>query len=326
MLTNITKKLLSITTLSLVLLCNNAANTGNAESPTIMLPSDFMLGDHKKNATLDCDSDYCKETLQQMKKYARWGNPDTGVLLAIAHLKGDGVTYDPEKAAQYLKMAKKHDSLTAMWMLSYLYKNGLGVDKNLNKAEYLLTNAAKSEFPPAMFQHAVELLQNEKNPQTHQVEAENLLIAASKLFYKPARYLLAKMYKNGYYVKKDLLAAAVLYKKLGVYGYKDSRTQLNFIKIKQDTPKFVQELTRQVPRDIEVITIVGHRWSYEDILISQLEGMKHHKQYDGFGAFSHIKGKKCIDTSSSCFTFDATETIVDFMGAYGKKSNVNVRM
>ena len=93
-----------------------------------------------------CENDNCQKLFRKLKKYANWGNPEAQVLVGTAYLTGNGLEKNDKLAVRNLRKAILSGSNRARWMMSYLYKQGIGIEKDLEKSERLLNQAAKYKY------------------------------------------------------------------------------------------------------------------------------------------------------------------------------------
>ncbi len=256
-----------------------------------------------------CESASCKKLFKKLKKYANWGNPEAQVLVATAYLTGNGLEKNHPLAVRNLRKAILSGSNRARWMMSYLYQHGLGIDQDLQQAERLLDKAAKYKFPPALFEKAIATINFEtiKND-----EAIAMLEIAAKKKHKASMYLLAKMYQHGKGVSADRFSSAKLYKKLAFSGYRDSHQQLKSVLSELKENKKSSEKVQMLASEIETIQVIGHKWNMELALEYKVEKMSKSNIYDGNSFGSHLRGRTCLNSSSSCISMGG-EDVDGFM-------------
>jgi hypothetical protein len=261
----------------------------------------------KPNQPLVCDNESCKNKFKDIIQYAYNGNPEAQVLVATSYLTGDGLEQDASKAAKWFRKAVRQGSTKAIWVLSNLYRKGLGVDKDQTRAENLLSRAIDNEYGPALFQKAMQSFDLKSNNNSEEVK---LLMRAKKVGFKPASYLLAKMHEEGNSVDKDIYKSAQLYKDLQFSEYKDSKTRLISIKEKAKTSdSLTYDKILQLDDDIEVISITHKRFNFESYLTTSIHRFKREESiYDGKGGMSHIRGRGC-DYSTGCRSAIGPEAI-----------------
>jgi hypothetical protein len=276
-----------------------------------------FVGDNiSANSESSCTNDNCLKLIKKMKKYANWGSHEAQVLVATAYLTGNGMEKNEKLAVRHLRKAILSGSNRARWMMSYLFKEGIGIDKDLNQSERLLNKAAQYNYPPALFQKAVETINFEE---TNNEGGLSMLMAAANKQHKVSMYLLAKMYQHGKGVSANNFEAAKLYKKLSYYNYRDSSQQLRFVlsgvkKNKERAPEMLALIS-----DIEVIEVIGERWSIEVALEYKLNKIMKEGIYDGNSYGSHLRGRTCLNSSSKCILIEG-EDIAAFMGGARKNT------
>jgi len=261
----------------------------------------------KQEKSLLCENESCTNKFKKIIQYAYNGNPEAQVLVATSYLTGDGLEQDASKAAKWFRKAVRQGSTKAIWVLSNLYRKGLGVDKDQTRAENLLSRAIDNEYGPALFQKAMQSFDLKSNNNSEEVK---LLMRAKKVGFKPASYLLAKMHEEGNSVDKDIYKSAQLYKDLQFSEYKDSKTRLISIKEKAKTSdSLTYDKILQLDDDIEVISITHKRFNFESYLTTSIHRFKREESiYDGKGGMSHIRGRGC-DYSTGCRSAIGPEAI-----------------
>jgi hypothetical protein len=256
-----------------------------------------------------CESDNCQKLFKKFKKFANWGNPEAQVLVGTAYLTGNGLEKNDELAVRNLRKAVSSGSNRARWMMSYLYKHGVGIDKDLYQSERLLDKAAKYKYPPALFQKAAEIINFDS---INNEDGVAMLEIAAKKKHKASMYLLAKMYQHGKGVSLDLFKSAKLYKKLAFFSYRDSHQQLKSVlqEGKKDQKNSAKILS--LASDIERIEVIGHKWNMELALEYKVERMSKSNIYDGNSFGSHLRGRTCLNSSSKCISIGG-EDVDGFM-------------
>ena len=220
-----------------------------------------LAGDNISTSEGDsCTKANCLKLLKKLKKYANWGSPEAQVLVATAYLTGNGLEKNEKLAVRHLRKAILSGSNRARWMMSYLFKEGIGIDADLYQSERLLNKAAKYNYPPALFQKAIETINFDA---INNEDGLLMLTVAANKQHKVSMYLLAKMYQHGKGVSADKYEAAKWYKKLSFFDYRDSQQQLQFVlsDVKQSR-KGEQEMLALIS-GIEVIEVVGEKWDLE---------------------------------------------------------------
>ena len=261
-----------------------------------------------------CSNTECEQQFKKLKKYARYGNPEAQYMVAAAYLTGDGLEKDPERGVKYLKKAKLAGSAKATWMLSNLYREGVGVEQDSERAAELLEKAVAMKFGPAQFQLAVQRLDF-----TRQDNAAGLMLlqASVESQYKPAMYLMAKMYQTGTQVDTDLFAAAKLYSKLTTAGYRDSQSRLDTIVMAAEAWPELQAKLATLHLNAEVIKVEGEAFTFASALDDAVERISQNQVYNGTNsAYSRIKGRVCHRSKTFCTSFgDRTDNRAALQGA-----------
>jgi len=252
-----------------------------------------------------CSTSECKKHYRQLKQFAKYGSTEAQNVVAVAYLTGNGLEKNTRLAIRNLRKAKSSGSARAAWTLSYLYKNGIGVEHNDLQANNLLQYAIDKNFGPAMFQKATELLDINKKDND---QAVDLLIKSST---KPAKYLLAQMYEYGEGIEQNVNEAARLYKELEFADYKDSKLRLSAL-VKQAK---IDHKNSLVDPNIEVITVSGMKWDINKTLSTLVENLEISGLYDG-KSMSKIRGKGCINSSSSCSVVTDKDEVQRFLGVF----------
>ncbi|HED35462.1 MAG TPA: hypothetical protein ENJ08_14800 [Gammaproteobacteria bacterium] len=110
------------------------------------------------------------------------------------------------------KMAKKGDA-QAQYKLAFMYENGQGTEKDLNKATGWYKKAAKKRFPAAKMRLTyIDTLKNGFKPEKHGPWLAKLKQDAGANDGE-SLFLLASMHRDGYIVKKDLKRSSSLFKR-----------------------------------------------------------------------------------------------------------------
>ncbi|WNC67397.1 tetratricopeptide repeat protein [Thalassotalea nanhaiensis] len=266
------------------------------------------------DAVQKCVSETCRDKFKTILKFAHNGNPSAQVLVATAYLTGDGLEQNSELSAKWLRRAVRQGSTKATWMLSNLYKDGIGVEQDTIKAENLLSRAVKREYGPALFQTAMQTFDMSSDSNKKEIE---LLERAKSVGYKPAIYLLAKMYETGTAIEKDSYKSAVLYNDLKFSDYKDSQHRLEIVKesAKKTSPSTYNKITN-LDDDTEIITIVHQGFDYDLYLDYAIKTFRDERSiYDGKGGMSHIRGRTC-GYSTGCRTKESRLDIAIFFGRH----------
>lgn len=260
-----------------------------------------------------CSSDECHEQLIQLKKYGRWGDAKSQLVLGSAYLYGDGVEQDTDKAISWLKRVAYNTSsnagkysLHAFNIMAQLYQKGIGVDQDKTLANKYLNKLAEKNYGPVLFDRAfIEFDQN------NITEGITLLEQASNNRFAEASYYLARMYQQGNAIEKDINKAAIYYEKIVRSDYKDSRQRLAQIITEIEAHSasltanaFTQEqaLVKQINAtlDIEVITVNAYSIETQSAMTNLLTGLRVDRGRFTPATGTRIRGRSCSQTSNSC--------------------------
>jgi len=132
--------------------------------------------------------------------------------------------HEYKKAFVLYEEAANSGNTTAQNALSYLYFNGLGIEKDNEKALQWLQKAANNDARAA-FDLGIIYLSGENVTKNLKKAAHWLEIAANK-GNKEAQYNLALMYYNGDGVKQDVKKAAILLEKAAKNGHKTAKANV----------------------------------------------------------------------------------------------------
>ncbi|MDR1827187.1 MAG: sel1 repeat family protein [Methylobacteriaceae bacterium] len=97
-----------------------------------------------------------KRQIGDLAEKARNGDAEAQLTIGVRYFQGDGLHYDPEKAAHWLRMAAEQGHDVAQLNLADLYYRGCGVEQNDGQAAYWVRKAA--EQGNAKAQHNLAML------------------------------------------------------------------------------------------------------------------------------------------------------------------------
>ena len=137
--------------------------------------------------------------------------------LASLYRQGLGVEKDVSKAAQWYQKAANQGLAAAQNNLGVLYQNGNGVEKDLTKAAELCQKAADQGEARAQT-NLGWLFENGNGVPKDFNKAAQLYQKAADQGFAPAQNNLGALYQNGNGVEKDLTKAAELYQKAADQG------------------------------------------------------------------------------------------------------------
>lgn len=260
-----------------------------------------------------CNAENCHKQLKQLKKYGRWGDAKSQLMLGSAYLYGDGVEQDTDKAISWLKRAAYNTSsnagkysLYAFHLMAKLYQNGIGVKQDQQLATKYLDKLAEKQYGPVLFDRAFIAFE-----QGNLKQGINLLDQASESRFVEASYYLARMYQQGNFIEKDINKAALYYEKVVKRDYKDSRHRLALIIEEMEensTSLAANELSEEqrlinklnATLNIEVITVNSYGMKKQDAMTNLLVGLSKNKARFAASTGSRIKGRTCGQTSYPC--------------------------
>jgi len=251
-----------------------------------------------------CTSEQCENQIKKMKKFARWRDPKAQLLVGTAYLYGDGIEQDIDKAVYWLYRAAYDNSndtkysLKAFHMMTKIYKEGIGVEVDLEKSEKYMTKLLDKQYGPVVYAKAIELLKLNKSD-----EGISLLKQASDNKYNPATYLLARIFQIGNYTQQNIETAALYYQKIVTSNYKDSKKQLSSLidqisQISDHDETLVKNLTATV--NMEVIDVRANKIEIQDNMALTLQRLNKNRGKYTAATGSRIKGRSCGHTSNSC--------------------------
>jgi TPR repeat protein len=270
-----------------------------------------------------CTSKACKKQFTQLKKYGRWGDAKSQLVVASAYLYGDGVEQDIDKAISWLKRTAYNTSsnaakysLYAFNLMAQLYQKGIGVEQDSSLANKYLDKLAERNYGPELFDRAFA-----EFDQNNVAKGVTYLQQASESNFDEASYYLARMYQQGNFIEKDINKAASYYQKVVKKDYKDSRQRLEALITEMEEnsstlthaalaeeKSFISKLNATL--DIEIITVNHHAMDSKSAMIAQLAQLRQIKSKFRAPTGSRIKGRTCGQTSHSC-KFTNEEDIED---------------
>jgi len=218
-----------------------------------------------------CTSTPCKKQFTQLKKYGRWGDAKSQLVVASAYLYGDGVEQDIDKAISWLKRTAYNTSSNAAKYSLYAFN-----------------------LMAQLYQKGITYLEQ-----------------ASESNFDEASYYLARMYQQGNAIEKDITKAASYYQKVVKKDYKDSRQRLEALITEMEEnsstlthaalaeeKSFISKLN--VTLDIEVITVNHHVMDSKGAMTAQLAQLRQIKSKFNAPTGSRIRGRTCGQTSYPC--------------------------
>ena len=143
-----------------------------------------------------------QKDMEAIKNLSDAGGAYGQYALAWMYSNGIGVEKDEEKAFEWYKKSTKLNYAPAQFALAWIYFNGIGVEKDEEKAFEWYEKSAKLNFAPAQFALAGMYL-NGIGVEKDEEKAFEWYEKSAKLNYAPAQLNLAEMYSNGVGVEKD---------------------------------------------------------------------------------------------------------------------------
>lgn len=158
-------------------------------------------------------------------------NGDKRSYLPLAHryLVGEHLRRDENVAARYfIASAEEDDNVDAIFMLAKLYRDGVGVRKDMIKSEEYFRRSAENEIIEAQYEYALILLDKGEYSEAFKwlnyaaIEKEYGKSAPAHILYK-----LGQCYSLGYGTEIDRKTAFLYYHKAALAGNKDARAALS---------------------------------------------------------------------------------------------------
>lgn len=97
------------------------------------------------------DAGYFERAYAEFAPLAEAGSAEAQVRLAGLLQRGEGTAPDPAAAVAWLEKAADQDHPWALVALGDAYEDGRGVEKDVEQGIHLWLEAARQEFPPAMY-------------------------------------------------------------------------------------------------------------------------------------------------------------------------------
>ena len=151
--------------------------------------------------------------------------------LAWIYREGLGVDQDLDNAVMWHSYAAQAEYPRAMTNLAYLYSIGQGVDKDLETSAQWYMRAAKLNSASAIYAVAAYTLNGTGGIAKNESEGVRLLMESAQLGHKRAMYVIGKRYENGDGLEFDIEQAKYWYSesaKLGESDAIEARDRLNY--------------------------------------------------------------------------------------------------
>lgn len=239
-----------------------------------------------------CPDNSCEKQIKRLKRHgALYKEPGALILLATAYLTGEGVVKDPERAYKLIKRASSSGSPKAHFILSAMLRDGVGTVVNKKRSQMYLDKAARYGYAPAMFQKSLESLNFSSEDNT---QAISWLEKAVDGKSREAIYLMAQLKETGTVLKKDIVGAAKLYKKIAFWQYKDSNQRLKSIFVQMPKEHDDYHTVAKLLEEVETITVQGNKLSFPIALDMKIDAIVENSHFDGrSGPFGCTNKNNC---------------------------------
>lgn len=165
------------------------------------------------------------EAREIYKSGAAAGFPIAFRSLGDVYRDGRGIEKNLNEARYWYVLGAAKKNVFAEFNLAVIYENGMGVEANPQKAAYWLWRAAKQGFAPAMEKLSAYYLDGKvltKDP----AQAELLLQGASEMGHIYAEYQLGNLYVDGNLLKRDPDAGLRWITQAARQGYNEAQYRL----------------------------------------------------------------------------------------------------
>ncbi|HEY0266107.1 MAG TPA: TetR family transcriptional regulator [Rhizomicrobium sp.] len=157
------------------------------------------------------------------------GDPGAQAGLALAYLRGTGVTKDPGAAARWSAAAAQAGEPVAQYLLGAMYGQGDGVAADPVRAFAWFAQAASHGNLKAMHNLAIAYAQGQ-GAQKDEAKAAEWFARAAARGYVDSAFDLAVLYERGRGVKQDLAQALTWYDIAARQGDAPSRARADFLR------------------------------------------------------------------------------------------------
>lgn len=187
------------------------------------------------------------QAVAMLRKAAEEGDASAQVKLGRKYEKGEGVTKDYAKAAEWYRKAAEQGNAEAQNNLGWCYKNGKGVTQDYVKAVEWYKKAAEQgdDFAQvvmgACYYHGDGVTQN-------YAKAVEWFKKSAAQGNANAQHSLGVCYENGEGVTKNYAKALEWYKKAAAQGNADAQKQIERLEDLVQADKFKNELTQLTKR------------------------------------------------------------------------------
>lgn len=157
--------------------------------------------------------------LEYWRKSADMGFGPALNKVGLCHLFGlCGLEKAPGEAVPYFEKAVEEGVTEAMFHLTMMYENGIGVEKNQETADRYLAMAADNKFPTACLMLALKKFAVKNGDGSEQKEGAELLLIAAEGGNQNAQVMYGMCCENGIGMEKDLSEAAGWYRRAAKAG------------------------------------------------------------------------------------------------------------
>lgn len=257
------------------------------------------LGSSAVASTFDelCETEECRNSVTRFERYANNGNTPSMLLLAVAYANGEGVEKDHRKASMWMREAIRRNNSMAAYVKAQWRRQGLVFEQDLDRAEWMIDRAISQGNSLAMYDRAVRLMEE---PNTV-AGGLDLLERSAELGLPDANYLVARLLEEGVFSEPDPIAAGMIYRELGMQGFKDSRQRLRSMVeiVRQQGDVNAQVIADLTAYDnMEVITVSGRKGSFEEQLAQLHDDLRERFHHRATGSYMRRQGP--CDFASGC--------------------------
>lgn len=157
--------------------------------------------------------------------------------LAKLYFRGTGVEKDTAQSKMWLAHAIKAEVPAAKEVAQEIFKDGFDIDIAESHASELLSFAADSNVPSAIYTQGKNYLDGVNGYQRDWKKAIKLIEQAAEQGYPLAQRELGIMYENELYEKNDLDLAIVWYRKAAFQGDEFSQYRLGHLYFRENQPQ-----------------------------------------------------------------------------------------
>ena len=189
------------------------------------LLQEFIAGEESTNCSHMRVKICLQKDIEASKNLSDAGNAYVQFALVLMYLNGIGVEKDEEKAFVWCEKSAKQNFVLAQFRLALMYLNGVGVEKDEEKAFEWYEKSAKLNYTPAQNKLAGMYLHG-IGVEKDEKKVFEWYEKSAKLNYAPAQFRLALMYLHGIGVEKDEEKAFEWYEKSAKLNYAPAQFRL----------------------------------------------------------------------------------------------------